>query len=151
MLEAFLPGLNLGEAKIEKILADKKASGQSPLTVDYSDLCRAEVDEVSHQRCLYTEHLGPDEDFVVGPHPGESNVWTACGFAGEGFKFGPVVGFWVAMNVLEKIFRVGRVKDGTGKIMRVTEDEELRKLFQETARCWDPARLKDLMGPVDGS
>ncbi|WP_344085577.1 N-methyl-L-tryptophan oxidase [Luedemannella helvata] len=40
--------------------------------------------------CLYT--LTPDTHFVLGHHPGHTNVAVACGFSGHGFKFAPVVG-----------------------------------------------------------
>jgi len=40
--------------------------------------------------CWYT--LTPDEDFVVGTHPGAPRVVLACGFSGHGFKFTPVLG-----------------------------------------------------------
>lgn len=40
--------------------------------------------------CWYT--ITPDEDFVVGPHPGAERVLLACGFSGHGFKFTPVLG-----------------------------------------------------------
>jgi sarcosine oxidase len=40
--------------------------------------------------CLYT--MTPDENFVIGAHPGASHCTVACGFSGHGFKFAPVVG-----------------------------------------------------------
>lgn len=40
--------------------------------------------------CLYS--TTPDEDFVVGVHPGHPQVSIACGFSGHGFKFVPVIG-----------------------------------------------------------
>lgn len=42
------------------------------------------------QTCLYT--MTPDENFVIGAHPGMSNCTIACGFSGHGFKFSSVVG-----------------------------------------------------------
>jgi len=50
----------------------------------------------SYGRCMYTNHLYPDEVFVVGPHPTDSDIVIATGFGGEGFKFGAVVGELVA-------------------------------------------------------
>jgi sarcosine oxidase len=47
-------------------------------------------DWLGSKPCLYT--LTPDENFVVGEHPAQPNVWVACGFSGHGFKFTPVVG-----------------------------------------------------------
>lgn len=40
--------------------------------------------------CMYTNT--DDEHFVIAPHPGHRDVTVACGFAGHGFKFVPVVG-----------------------------------------------------------
>ena len=46
--------------------------------------------QVREAECWYT--LTPDENFVVGPHPGAPRVLLACGFSGHGFKFTPVLG-----------------------------------------------------------
>ena len=46
--------------------------------------------QVREAECWYT--LTPDENFVVGPHPGAPSVLLACGFSGHGFKFTPVLG-----------------------------------------------------------
>jgi sarcosine oxidase len=55
---------------------------------------------VSNQACLYPST--PDDDFVLGFHPGSSGrVVLALGFGGHGFKFVPVVGEIVADLVLE--------------------------------------------------
>jgi sarcosine oxidase len=40
--------------------------------------------------CLYT--MTPDENFVIGAHPGIAHCTVACGFSGHGFKFAGVVG-----------------------------------------------------------
>ena len=40
--------------------------------------------------CMYT--LTADEDFLIGPHPKNSNVFVAAGFSGHGFKFCTLVG-----------------------------------------------------------
>ncbi|HEY1810519.1 MAG TPA: N-methyl-L-tryptophan oxidase [Acidobacteriaceae bacterium] len=42
------------------------------------------------ETCLYT--MTPDENFVIGPHPQNSNITLALGFSGHGFKFAPVIG-----------------------------------------------------------
>jgi sarcosine oxidase len=49
--------------------------------------------------CSYT--LTPDENFVVGRHPGHDNVLLACGFSGHGFKFTPVLGEVLAQLVVD--------------------------------------------------
>ena len=40
--------------------------------------------------CMYT--LTPDHDFLIGPHPLNSNIFVGAGFSGHGFKFSTVVG-----------------------------------------------------------
>ena len=42
------------------------------------------------QTCLYT--MTPDENFILGAHPGSAGCTLACGFSGHGFKFAPIVG-----------------------------------------------------------
>jgi sarcosine oxidase len=57
-------------------------------------------DCVGNQACLYPST--PDDDFVVGFHPGSSGrVVLALGFGGHGFKFVPVVGEIVADLVVD--------------------------------------------------
>ncbi len=48
--------------------------------------------------CHY--ELSVDRNFIVDRHPAFSNVWIAGGGSAEGFKFGPVVGEYVARRVL---------------------------------------------------
>ena len=40
--------------------------------------------------CMYT--MTPDLDFLLGPHPLNSNLLVAAGFSGHGFKFSTLVG-----------------------------------------------------------
>jgi sarcosine oxidase len=57
-------------------------------------------DCVTSQACLYPST--PDDDFVLGVHPGSSGrVVLALGFGGHGFKFVPVVGEIVADLVID--------------------------------------------------
>jgi sarcosine oxidase len=44
--------------------------------------------------CMYT--MTPDENFVIGAHPGVPHCTVACGFSGHGFKFASVVGEVIA-------------------------------------------------------
>ena len=45
--------------------------------------------------CLYT--MTPDEDFIIDELDGEhAGIVVACGFSGHGFKFGPLIGAWLA-------------------------------------------------------
>jgi glycine/D-amino acid oxidase-like deaminating enzyme len=54
-----------------------------------------------HIRCLYSQTTLDDEDFIVGVMPTDPDVFLACGFAGEGFKFGVAIGEFV-MQLLTK-------------------------------------------------
>lgn len=49
-------------------------------------------------RCIYVN--GPDEDFIMGQHPGNKDVFVMTGFTGEGFKFSPTLGEALADTVL---------------------------------------------------
>eukprot|EP00927_Polykrikos_kofoidii_P077215 TRINITY_DN74182_c0_g1_i1.p1 TRINITY_DN74182_c0_g1~~TRINITY_DN74182_c0_g1_i1.p1 ORF type:complete len:462 (+),score=71.23 TRINITY_DN74182_c0_g1_i1:66-1451(+) len=53
-------------------------------------------------RCPYDCHLYADEDFIVGVHPLDADLIVMCGFAGEGFKFGPAIGEFAACLALGK-------------------------------------------------
>jgi sarcosine oxidase len=66
--------------------------------------------------CMYT--MTPDENFVIGRHPGVSNCTVACGFSGHGFKFASVVGEVLSdlamkgeTKLLVGIFDPGRFED----------------------------------------
>ena len=48
--------------------------------------------------CHY--ELTSSQDFIVDRHPRMANVWLAGGGNAEGFKFGPVVGEYIAQRVL---------------------------------------------------
>jgi glycine/D-amino acid oxidase-like deaminating enzyme len=39
-------------------------------------------------------------NFIIDRFPGFSNVWVAGGGTAEGFKFGPVMGEYIARRVL---------------------------------------------------
>eukprot|EP00913_Durusdinium_trenchii_P031077 g29102.t1 len=46
------------------------------------------------------------QDFVVGVHPEDPDIIVVCGFAGEGFKFGPAIGEMAATLVTGGSFAV---------------------------------------------
>jgi glycine/D-amino acid oxidase-like deaminating enzyme len=48
--------------------------------------------------CHY--ELSVSRNFIIDRHPGMPNVWLAGGGSAEGFKFGPMVGEYVARRVL---------------------------------------------------
>lgn len=56
---------------------------------------------VRAKTCMYT--TTPDEDFVIGAHPGHDRVTVACGFSGHGFKFVPVIGEILADLVVDGV------------------------------------------------
>jgi glycine/D-amino acid oxidase-like deaminating enzyme len=49
--------------------------------------------------CHY--ELSASRNFIIDRHPEFSNVWLAGGGSAEGFKFGPVLGEYIAKRVLE--------------------------------------------------
>jgi glycine/D-amino acid oxidase-like deaminating enzyme len=49
--------------------------------------------------CCHYE-ISPSGNFIVDRHPHRTNVWIAGGGNAEGFKFGPVIGEYVAQRVL---------------------------------------------------
>ncbi|GAB4520786.1 MAG: N-methyl-L-tryptophan oxidase [Anaerolineae bacterium] len=53
---------------------------------------------IKTQTCLYTNT--PDYHFVVDHHPEWSHVMIAAGFSGHGFKFGPIMGRFVARMLM---------------------------------------------------
>ncbi|MEP6617754.1 MAG: FAD-dependent oxidoreductase [bacterium] len=69
--------------------------------------------------CHY--ELTSTRDFIIDRHPRMSNVWIAGGGNAEGFKFGPVVGEYVAQRALGD--------DG---------DPEIAKRFRIPAKEYDP-------------
>lgn len=50
--------------------------------------------------CHY--EISVDHNFIVDRYPDVSNVWIAGGGSAEGFKFGPVIGEYIARRVLNK-------------------------------------------------
>jgi sarcosine oxidase len=55
---------------------------------------------VETRACHYESSIG--RNFIIAPHPGFSNVWIAGAGNAEGFKFGPVLGEYIAKRVLAK-------------------------------------------------
>ncbi len=62
----------------------------------FPDLAAAPLLET--RACHYESSV--DRDFIVDRHPGLENVWIAGGGSAEGFKFGPVIGEYIAQRVL---------------------------------------------------
>ena len=50
--------------------------------------------------CQYEN--SPDTDLIIDRHPEFSNLWTAGGGSGHGFKMGPAIGEYLAARVLEE-------------------------------------------------
>jgi sarcosine oxidase len=70
--------------------------------------------------CHY--ELTVTRDFIVDRHPQLDNVWIAGGGNAEGFKFGPVIGEYIARRVLGK-----------------TTDPALTERFKLSPQTFDPA------------
>jgi glycine/D-amino acid oxidase-like deaminating enzyme len=56
---------------------------------------------LNETRCCHYEQ-SITRNFIIDKHPEMSNVWLAGGGSAEGFKFGPIVGEYVARRVLGK-------------------------------------------------
>ena len=54
---------------------------------------------VQGSTCMYT--LTPDNDFLIGHHPLNSNIFAGAGFSGHGFKFSTIVGKILAELAVE--------------------------------------------------
>lgn len=66
------------------------------LTDYFPDLAGAPIMET--RACHYESSV--DRNFIVDRHPDYENVWLAGGGSAEGFKFGPVLGEYIARRVL---------------------------------------------------
>ena len=77
------------------------------------------------ETCLYT--MTPDENFLLGPHPGHAAVTVAAGFSGHGFKFAQVIGEMLADAVLKP--ERGAIPDlfSLDRFRRTTPAEEFGK------------------------
>jgi glycine/D-amino acid oxidase-like deaminating enzyme len=81
-------------------------------------------------------------NFIIDQHPEMSNVWIAGGGNAEGFKFGPVVGEYVAQRVLGE---VGDPAVATG--FKIPKDE-----YQTTpAAPMTPPTVSDTAGRGRGA
>jgi len=80
-------------ARVDRLVARMRAR----LTLPVTRLTATE-------RCLYT--VGPGEDFVIDLHPEDPRIVVAAGFAGHGFKFGPLTGRVLAELALDGVSSV---------------------------------------------
>jgi len=68
------------------------------------DLLRQRFPLLEHQPVLETRachyEISASRNFIIDRHPEMGNVWIAGGGSAEGFKFGPMVGEYVAQRVL---------------------------------------------------
>lgn len=58
----------------------------------------ADAPVLETRRCHYESSVS--RNFIIAPHPGYENVWIAGGGSAEAFKFGPVLGEYIAERVL---------------------------------------------------
>ena len=79
------------------------------LELHFPDLVGAPINET--RACHYESSV--DSNFIVDHHPDFDNVWLAGGGSAEAFKFGPVLGEYIAKRVLA-----------------VEDDPELAKAFR---------------------
>ena len=87
----------------------------------------AEMPLLETRSCHYEQTSS--SNFIIDQHPEMSNVWIAGGGNAEGFKFGPVVGEYVAQRVL------GTLGDpDVAKGFRIPKDE-----YQTTPAAPPPA------------
>ena len=63
----------------------------------FPDLAGAPINET--RACHYESSV--DRNFFIDTHPELTNVWLAGGGSAEGFKFGPVLGDYIAHRVVE--------------------------------------------------
>jgi glycine/D-amino acid oxidase-like deaminating enzyme len=76
--------------------ADRVQRSRAWLVEHFPDL--AEMPLLETRSCHY--ELSSSRNFIVDRHPQLANVWIAGGGNAEGFKFGPVIGEYVAKRVL---------------------------------------------------
>ena len=62
----------------------------------FPDLAEAPINET--RACHYESSV--DSNFIIDTHPDLDNVWLAGGGSAEAFKFGPVLGDYIAHRVL---------------------------------------------------
>ena len=62
----------------------------------FPDLAGASINET--RACHYESSV--DSNFIIDTHPDLDNVWLAGGGSAEAFKFGPVLGEYIAHRVL---------------------------------------------------
>ena len=66
------------------------------LAKHFPDLVGAPINET--RACHYESSV--DSNFIIDHHPDFDNVWLTGGGSSEGFKFGPVLGEYIAKRVL---------------------------------------------------
>ncbi|HVS15120.1 MAG TPA: FAD-dependent oxidoreductase [Thermoanaerobaculia bacterium] len=67
------------------------------LALHFPDLVGAPINET--RACHYESSV--DRNFIVDRHPDYDNVWLAGGGSAEAFKFGPVLGEYIARRLLQ--------------------------------------------------
>jgi glycine/D-amino acid oxidase-like deaminating enzyme len=67
------------------------------LDLYFPDLAGAPINET--RACHYESSV--DRNFIVDHHPDFENVWLIGGGSSEGFKFGPVLGEYIAGRVMD--------------------------------------------------
>jgi glycine/D-amino acid oxidase-like deaminating enzyme len=78
------------------IPAELHAPAREILAAHFPDLVGAPINET--RACHYESSV--DQNFIVDHHPDYDNVWLTGGGSAEAFKFGPVLGEYIAKRVL---------------------------------------------------
>lgn len=78
------------------IAAEYHARPRDILARHFPDLVGAPINET--RACHYESSV--DANFIVDRHPELDNVWLTGGGSAEGFKFGPVLGEYIAKRIL---------------------------------------------------
>ncbi len=104
----------------------------------------AEAPLLQTHACHY--EISSSRNFIVDRHPRMANVWIAGGGNAEGFKFGPVVGEYVAQRALGT---EGDPEVAKGFRIPEKEFEQPTPAQRDSARARDSTRARDTTGARD--
>ena len=106
------PGPIVDPDRLERGLSDERvAAARRLLSARFPALADQPVSE--GRVCQYEST--PDTHFIIDRHPEWDNVWVVGGGSGHGFKHGPVIGEYVAAQVLGDLPMIERIDPGDGR------------------------------------
>jgi N-methyl-L-tryptophan oxidase len=102
-----LDSLNLSRLPNERLNSNQFLTGIEThldpyMETETRDFVRSRLPSISadhvssYGRCIYQACALKDGRFLIGVHPQNPDIVIACGFTGEGFKFAPVIGEFLA-------------------------------------------------------